>query len=115
MLSYIPFFVKVTVQAIQKQTGFSLSLRDVPLDTFQLYIGRQHHLAVELDGKQYDLLLNDDSFNNDQPTGATSGQKQLPAAMSMDMPGAPQVSYVQRYYTNITLCKHGMQAQQAWC
>ena len=78
------------MKAIQKQTGLTFSLRDVPLDTFQLYVGRQHHLAVELDGKQYDLLLNDDSFDNDEQT-PNPGQKQLPGGLPKGLPGSAQV------------------------
>lgn len=71
--------LQVTVKAIQQQTGSQgLTLRDVPMDTLQFYIGRQHHIAVEVDGKQFEVVM------NNQPDQAASSD--TPQQQALPMP-----------------------------
>uniref|UniRef100_A0A383W9N4 Uncharacterized protein n=1 Tax=Tetradesmus obliquus TaxID=3088 RepID=A0A383W9N4_TETOB len=73
---------EATLKAIQKQTGLKeLSLRDVPMDSFQVYIGRQHHLAIEVAGQQYELVL-----NNEPGQDATAGPGAAAAARPAAVP-----------------------------
>eukprot|EP00882_Tetradesmus_deserticola_P019295 GHRQ01020758.1.p1 GENE.GHRQ01020758.1~~GHRQ01020758.1.p1 ORF type:complete len:156 (+),score=33.76 GHRQ01020758.1:268-735(+) len=78
---------EATLKAIQKQTGLKeLSLRDVPMDSFQVYIGRQHHLAIEVAGQQYELVLNNqpgqDAAAAAAGPAAVPKQKALPTPVS---------------------------------
>jgi hypothetical protein len=74
--------LQATVSAVQKQTGLPYSLREVPLETFGVYVGRQHHLTIELDGRQYELLLHDDRYNQQQHDEPVYHRRSLPPASS---------------------------------
>ncbi|KAF6256957.1 hypothetical protein COO60DRAFT_1626982 [Scenedesmus sp. NREL 46B-D3] len=77
---------EATLKAIQKQTGLTeLSLRDVPMDSFQVYIGRQHHLAIEVAGQQYELVLNNQP-GHDAAGAAGAGPAAAPKQKALPMP-----------------------------
>ncbi|KAG2437068.1 hypothetical protein HYH02_011328 [Chlamydomonas schloesseri] len=52
---------KETVKAINKGGEYKLQLDDVPLDTFQVLVGRRHQLGVEIDGITYNLLIGNEA------------------------------------------------------
>lgn len=80
--------LQATLKAIQKQTGLKdLSLRDVPMDSFQVYIGSQHHLALEIDGQQFEVTLNNRPTDEEQAAAAAAGQGgSLPQQQALPMP-----------------------------
>ncbi|KAG2429832.1 hypothetical protein HXX76_010614 [Chlamydomonas incerta] len=52
---------KETVKAINKGSEYTLELQDVPMDTFQVLVGRRHQLGVEIDGITYNLLIGNEA------------------------------------------------------
>lgn len=74
------------MKAIQQKTGLKdLSLRDVPMDSFQVYVGRQHHLAVEIGGQQFELTLNNQPTNTQDSTTGNEAPQQRALPMPQDM------------------------------
>ncbi len=69
---------EATVAAITKQTGAQLSLFDVPMDTFQVQVGRQHQLAIEVDGRAYELLINQEAPKQLGSSALPGPQQALP-------------------------------------
>eukprot|EP00879_Flechtneria_rotunda_P021205 GHRR01022338.1.p1 GENE.GHRR01022338.1~~GHRR01022338.1.p1 ORF type:complete len:426 (+),score=134.24 GHRR01022338.1:342-1619(+) len=58
------------------------------MDTFQVYVGRQHHLSVEVEGQQFELVM-----QGNQPDAGTAGQANQPLMqqalpMPKDMTGS---------------------------
>lgn len=51
---------QATLKALRAQSGVDVTLTDVPMDSFQVYVGRQHQLGIEIDGVQYEVILGSD-------------------------------------------------------
>ncbi|KAG2496285.1 hypothetical protein HYH03_005518 [Edaphochlamys debaryana] len=49
------------VAAVRKSASVELDLVNVPMDTFQVMVGRQHQLAVEIEGITYNLLVGNEA------------------------------------------------------
>jgi hypothetical protein len=68
----------------QQQLG--CTTHKLPLVHAQVYVGRQHHLAVEIAGQQFELTLNNqplESSGSDSSTGAAGGSWQEPRPLPM--------------------------------
>jgi hypothetical protein len=52
----------------------------------QVYIGRQHHLAIEVAGQQYELVLNNQPGQDAAGTGAAAGAAAAPKQKALPMP-----------------------------
>jgi hypothetical protein len=87
ILSYcLMLYMQATLKQLQKQTGLKdVSLRDVPMDKFQFYIGRQHHLAVEVGGQLFELVLNSNP-NQQQPASHSSSSSSSSVAATSAIP-----------------------------
>lgn len=67
-----------TVRTLTRKTGLSLRIKNVPRDRFQVFVGRQHKLALEVDGVTYEVVLNSEADRGD-PKDALPGSQVLPA------------------------------------
>ncbi|GAX80708.1 hypothetical protein CEUSTIGMA_g8143.t1 [Chlamydomonas eustigma] len=53
-----------TLSSIEKSTGGNRIFETVPLNSLQVFVGRQHQLAVELDGTSYEVTLGSEDLQD---------------------------------------------------